>query len=197
MTTAYVVTSGDYSDYSVDLVFLDKAKAEAFVERMGGDEYSRYRIEEYEVTEDGPEVRDRLSIVCSVMEDGTITDTWYHMTAGEERLTPEWGRSDWCACESYAYVHLAFASDNPDVVEVSAHGFDHDRVRKRYSELVAQTRAEAHILIAAERERRAEDERQYRLKGEPMRGRVYGSEYLRTDTNGQPSSPTPPCPPST
>lgn len=48
----YVVTSGSYSDYGIDKVFLSKEKAESYAAYMNGaDSYEDYRVETYE-TED-------------------------------------------------------------------------------------------------------------------------------------------------
>lgn len=53
--TVYVVTSGKYSDYGIEAVFLDKEKAEQYVEIANVGEYDPYdesRIEEYESDQD-------------------------------------------------------------------------------------------------------------------------------------------------
>jgi hypothetical protein len=47
----YVITSGEYSDYSIDRVFLDKEKAERYVKLSQG-EYDSTRLEEYETDDD-------------------------------------------------------------------------------------------------------------------------------------------------
>ena len=46
----YIVTCGEYSDYCILAVFLDKTKAEAFAQRYnrGDQQYDEARIEEYE-----------------------------------------------------------------------------------------------------------------------------------------------------
>lgn len=46
--TAYVVTSGEYSDYSVDGVFSDKAKAYLFVNKAGDRTIEEYNIDDEE-----------------------------------------------------------------------------------------------------------------------------------------------------
>lgn len=46
----YVVTEGEYSDYSIVKVFLDKEKAEKFAELYSkGDIFSTVSVEEYEI----------------------------------------------------------------------------------------------------------------------------------------------------
>ena len=51
MTTAYVVTQGSFSDYSIVKVFLDKEKAERFVDIYSRGSYDDPRIEEHEIEE--------------------------------------------------------------------------------------------------------------------------------------------------
>lgn len=46
----YVITSGSYSDYGIDKVFLDKEKAERYVE-LSKDKWDEPRIEVYETDE--------------------------------------------------------------------------------------------------------------------------------------------------
>lgn len=49
--TVYVITSGEYSDYSICAVALDKEKAEILKEKFDRYDYTGARIEEYD-TED-------------------------------------------------------------------------------------------------------------------------------------------------
>lgn len=149
MPTAYIVTSGEYSDYGINWVFLDKDLAEAAARRVSPnpDEYGAYRVEEYEIREALPEIRDRLSLSCDVHPDGTVTPG----VVGGEQISPEVGREEWPDCESRVYAITGLGRDH---VTVYVHGFDHDRVRKRYSEAVAQAKAEAHLIIAAAIEER-------------------------------------------
>lgn len=46
--TAYVITSGEYSDYRVDRVYLDKGEAQAYVDRRNGDR-EEYYVEEFQI----------------------------------------------------------------------------------------------------------------------------------------------------
>jgi hypothetical protein len=53
----YVITSGSYSDYGIDKVFLDKEKAEKYVE-LSKDKWDEPRIEIYETDEnDNAEIK--------------------------------------------------------------------------------------------------------------------------------------------
>lgn len=59
----YVVTSGHYSDYSIERVFLDKDKANKFVKyRNGYDSWKDFKIEEYDSFDDKYEVAEAGSL---------------------------------------------------------------------------------------------------------------------------------------
>lgn len=51
MTTIYIVTSGEYSDYGIDGIFSTKSKAETFIEECKKQTYlkSDYEAEEWEL----------------------------------------------------------------------------------------------------------------------------------------------------
>lgn len=55
MTTVYVITSGDYSAYGIDRVYLNKEDAKAYVnlrnKRGGNDHYKEYTVEEWEASD--------------------------------------------------------------------------------------------------------------------------------------------------
>lgn len=70
--TIYVVTSGDYSDYSIDAVFTDKSLAEDFA-----DTSLDYRIEEY-----------------TANEKVEKTERWWRVVLGEHFDEPVISRSD-------------------------------------------------------------------------------------------------------
>lgn len=48
---AYIVTSGEYSDYSIDAVYMDRESAEAYLMAHYKDSWGGMRVEEYEVGE--------------------------------------------------------------------------------------------------------------------------------------------------
>lgn len=52
MAKAYVVTSGSYSDYGIDRIFLSKEKAEAYHELIKRTHYDVNDIEEYDLSDD-------------------------------------------------------------------------------------------------------------------------------------------------
>lgn len=56
MNKAYIVTSGDYSDYHIVKVFCNKEKAELYIKcQKYGDNYSDFEIEEYDIEEEVPQ----------------------------------------------------------------------------------------------------------------------------------------------
>lgn len=52
MAKAYVVTSGSYSDYGIDRIFLNKEKAEAYHDLIKRTHYDVNDIEEYDLSDD-------------------------------------------------------------------------------------------------------------------------------------------------
>ena len=51
--TVYIVTSGEYSDYNIEKVFSNKPAAEDYIEWRRP---SQYRIEEYEMLDNGKDI---------------------------------------------------------------------------------------------------------------------------------------------
>lgn len=60
MAKIYIVTSGDYFDYSIDAIFSTKEKAEEYVQQYG----TNYHIEDYGIDE---EVKKETKIWCVKM----------------------------------------------------------------------------------------------------------------------------------
>ena len=66
MATVYIVTAGEYSDYRIERVFLDKDKAYKYCELMGNrNRYDDYNVEEYDTSDDDLKFLDE----CTVFED--------------------------------------------------------------------------------------------------------------------------------
>jgi hypothetical protein len=66
--TAYVVTSGEYSNYHIRFVTLDKAKAECYVNRFSSGDYgNKCEIEEFPCDEEVPQV---LRFECTLWPNG-------------------------------------------------------------------------------------------------------------------------------
>lgn len=72
----YVVTSGEYSDYSICAVFLDKKKAQYWTAAQNTEENSSdpYEIEEYDLSDDSVEISNARPVMFrySTYEDGTL-----------------------------------------------------------------------------------------------------------------------------
>lgn len=78
----FVVTSGDYSDYHIDCVFLARARAEAFVASNPG---ASMHIEEWAtVAQDGD--LDPGAFEVYLMEDGSASHSW--LEPGKRCIAP-------------------------------------------------------------------------------------------------------------
>lgn len=132
MATAYLATSGSYSDYHVQRVFLDEVLAEKYRDDGLCDE-----IEEFEITD--TEVR---SVVM-------LRAQWQsaHTRPSGPVAEGEWSRverveySGQPACK-HSVHHREDSLVSSAHVMVVVEGHDHERVRKVLSEQVAQVKAE-------------------------------------------------------
>lgn len=139
----YIVTRGSYSDYGIDRVFADRGMADEYVAAMNGDNktevsYDGYQVEPYDLLFALPEIRVELTLGVTLVEDGgKLGET--------EHYQPATDRTVWPACQASReeYPHRGERA-----IFISVRGFDHDRVRKRYSEIVAQTRADWDVINA-------------------------------------------------
>lgn len=130
MATAYLATSGCYSDYRVERVFLDKALAQQYLADGFCDE-----IDEREVTEE------------RIVPGQLLTLQWTsaHDSANGRLPADDWQRFERVvAAEHPDCTHsvrmIAAGGYYGERVVVVAQGLDHDRVRKVYSEQVAMAR---------------------------------------------------------
>lgn len=73
----YIVTSGNYSDYSIDAVFSTKEKAVDYVEQHG----TYFRIEEYDIGEE-VEKKAQLWVMIFSIKDNKLLQAY--VTDGEE-----------------------------------------------------------------------------------------------------------------
>jgi hypothetical protein len=137
MTTVYVVTRGDYSEYRIVCVCLDKAIADALAERN-----EDYSVEEYEALDTLPEVVEELRLRAAIMADGKVEETERIM--GHTPVLDEWD-VDPCAHDVWVHVY------GVPSIEVIVRGSDHERVRKVYSEKKAQAIADFDLLVAKKR----------------------------------------------
>ncbi len=89
----YIVTTGSYSDYTIEKVFTDKAKAEEYKEWL----YDSNDIEEYE-TEDDFEVSKFYKIIVSYTVDDrreTVPEVYIHRCAKEDVYSCHIGYSEY------------------------------------------------------------------------------------------------------
>ncbi len=80
--TIYAVTSGSYSDYGIEQVFLTREKALAFIKaREAKYKWGNYRIEVYETYDDSIETADgfldNVYVTCTVIYDVENGGNWY------------------------------------------------------------------------------------------------------------------------
>lgn len=72
MATVYIVTAGEYSDYRIERVFLDKDNAYKYRDLMNS-KYDDYRVEEYDTSDDDIKFSDE----CTVFEGKTYRQNTY------------------------------------------------------------------------------------------------------------------------
>ena len=115
----YAVSSGFYSDYTVHVLFTDKALADAHAEATTG------RVEEFEMLDKAPE----RFMVYSISNSSLYG-------VGEER---EWAYSAW-SYQSYLYKRVDLQEWGDATIQVT--GTDHAAVRKTFYDRKAQRAAE-------------------------------------------------------
>lgn len=130
MVTAYLATSGCYSDFTVERVFLDKDLAEQFKADGFCDD-----IDEREVAEERVVPGQLLTLQWTSAHDspnGRLpADDWEHFQHVEAAKHP--------ACAHAVQHHEAGYYYGARTI-VTVQGLDHERVRKVYSEQVAMAR---------------------------------------------------------
>lgn len=108
MTKIYVVTKGEYSDYSIVGVYSNREKAEEVVERKPGGEWAgidTFEIEEYDL--DAPVTeRYRKKFICYLsVESGeilkeretgeTVSDAQFMVARGETEIRDDYWYTVW------------------------------------------------------------------------------------------------------
>lgn len=133
MSIAYVVSSGEYSDYSVDCVFLSREAADEYVERRNRMErYESYRVEEFGIYDSVPSMWTKHNVYVWVnppahrIEDkGEMFDYHYVVVGDEPEFVP--------------------AHEEPGIVASS--GPDLERCRKSCRDLYARVMAEREGIL--------------------------------------------------
>ena len=96
MTTVYAVVSGEYSDYSVECLFVSKKSAQDHVDQTNADDkWVRSCIEEFELHDD-----DHLPVwVQTVSLRGEFDDDGFSISPLEESTTWDWDYNRSCRPE--------------------------------------------------------------------------------------------------
>ncbi len=169
MTTVYVVTSGEYSAYRIERVFLDRELAERFAALECGS-YDGRTVESFEVDE-GQDIAElearRVVQLVTVITDGVAGET---ITSGRVAEDAPPVTSNVTVRLSRRFLNgVVQPSLRPDGLrcEITARteGHDPERVAKAHAELVARTLAEHDVLAEAQKQAdlaRFEDRRNQR-----------------------------------
>jgi hypothetical protein len=138
----WIVTEGSYSDYSVLCVCPDEATANAIVDAIGPDESNYYgpRVEEVALRTGPPTVKEVLHLNWAT--DGEGNEYPYPYQPYEHTTKEFWWEEALPACKVNVYV------DNSLTVVLHLSGWDHERVRKVFSETKARIKANFDVLIA-------------------------------------------------
>jgi hypothetical protein len=148
----WVVTTGSYSSYRVDRLFATREAAEAWAALLDDEA----EVDEWEVCDELPEHSLKLRLFQMVKWDGEGSER-----GATERVELVEGLHSKPACEADEY-----ASGYEPGVRLAVSGYDHDRVRKVFSERLAKMKAEGSegVLKARHREQ-YENYVTYRAKG--------------------------------
>ncbi|MGW0795916.1 hypothetical protein [Streptomyces sp. NPDC002692] len=129
---AYIATSGSYSDYRIQRVFLDKALADKYLADGLCEE-----IEEFEIT---TTVTRAVAILRMDWRSAQTFDG-RPVGANEHSVVHREEPAGQPACRHTVHRHSADSRWGASTT-VMVEGHDHDRVRKVFSEQVAQAKAE-------------------------------------------------------
>ena len=145
----YLVSSGSYSDYSVDYLFTNKENAERFVAQCSSDGYPYYNeVQEFETVDSLGESHQEITLQNTIVDgvpQGTQerVETVFDLNAGHP-----------APCEElYFNINLKPYSSPPGSTQIyfTVAGSDLERCRKVNSEKVAHTIASYDLIIEAER----------------------------------------------
>lgn len=129
----WAVSSGEYSDYRVSFLCETEADANATIEKLGwGD--AGFFTEEFVVCDASVEQTEHLEMMVQVWDDGTTTD--------EQSWTEDkwpWYPNARAAC-AWRWVRAPVHKGKGGRLE--AWGYDHERVRKVFSEKRARLLAD-------------------------------------------------------
>lgn len=123
----YIVTSGEYSDYHIDAVFLDKESAEIYCTIHNGKEnYDFCHIEEYSVSD---VIKGNIEIYTAVSalfkQDGTVRIVETYFSEKREEKFEQWN-------SNYPYHLLFYTKKNATNKEIKK------IARDKYAEYMAK-----------------------------------------------------------
>lgn len=141
MTTMYVVTDGEYSDYHVVCVYADEALANRHVEIEHRSAFASYcRVEEYEVVETEPQGFDTHYRRVGLYFDGSVTvDMQHSQHRVQDGPTPVSVRQN---SEFRLPPYPAWAPLRMTAMDIYGEGTDLVRLEKAMAERVAKLQAE-------------------------------------------------------
>lgn len=156
----WFASSGEYSDYRVNAVFISKELAQKYVDTVNtdkkydGDSYIEPDDDEgYELIESLPEPIKQIRRYATIYNDHEEGERLI-----EENVFPGINEVLPPADDRY-YVILAFRPNRYphelDRIQLSVEGSDIERVNKVYSEKLAQIKAEFDIIVEKEKAERA------------------------------------------
>ena len=128
MTTAYLISKGEYSDYSVYFVSLDRAAAERIVARLNRGNANLYEIEECPLVESGDEQVERIAYHVTVDRDGREVERQsFVVLVGHERNDEGEAWADYTGAHvegvSYVSYDVALKAARDELAKVKAeHG---------------------------------------------------------------------------
>lgn len=132
MTTAYIATTGSYSDFTIVRVFLDKELADQFLADGFCEEIAEHKVAEKRIVP-GQLLHLQWTSPYETSSGTVPADDWQRVERVEADGQP--------ACDHQVFRRDATWHRGEHVVVV-VRGLDHERVRKTYSEQVAMTRVE-------------------------------------------------------
>lgn len=88
MEKVYIVTSGDYSDYTINAIFSTRDKAEEYVDTHGSD----YRVEEYPVDDAEVKKNESIWLVSVNWETGKVISAYPQKYYADKEGTVQYQR---------------------------------------------------------------------------------------------------------
>lgn len=111
MEKVYIVTSGEYSDYTIEAVFSTREKAEEYVDACGSD----YRIEEYPVDDTPVEKKESIWLVFIDWKTGEVMSA--HPGNYDSYYKDKVDTVQYQDTGFYKYLNFVFESDSMERVK--------------------------------------------------------------------------------